>query len=177
MEHNKCRYIHYAKSVTWSEELAKEAQIWAEHLAESGCLKHSTSAQYGENVAYSSEILNGYDLSQLWYDEIRHYSFIKPGFSTQTAHFTQMVWAGTKEMGVGMALAPDGTSYYVARYHPPGNKLGCFDENVLSPRESAVEGRPRKKKSPSPPSPPNEIGKVMSSAGNAQVIKQNLKVY
>jgi hypothetical protein len=71
-----------------------------------------------------------------------------------------MVWAGTKKMGVGMALAPDGTSYYVARYDPPGNMLGCFEENVLFPRENAVEGRPRKKKSPSPPSPPNEIGKM-----------------
>ena len=112
-------------------------------------------------MAYSSEVLDGYDLSQLWYDEIKHYSFLKPGFTTQTAHFTQMVWADTLEMGVGMALASDGTSYYVARYNPPGNRLGYFEENVLFPRENAVEGRPRRKKSSSsPPSPPNEIGKV-----------------
>jgi hypothetical protein len=160
LEHNKCRYIHYSKPLIWSDSLAKEAQKWAEHLAESGCLIHSTSSEYGENVAYSSEVLNGYDLSQLWYDEIKHYSFVKPGFTTQTGHFTQMVWEGTKEMGVGMAIAPDGTSYYVARYNPPGNKLGCFEENVLSPRENAVEGRPRRKKSSSPPSPPSEIGKM-----------------
>lgn len=111
-------------------------------------------------MAYSSEILNGYGLTQLWYDEIKHYSFLKPGFTTQTAHFTQMVWASSVEFGVGIALAPDGTSFYVARYNPAGNKLGCYEENVLSPRESAVEGRPRKKKSISPPSPPNEIGKM-----------------
>lgn len=159
LEHNKCRYIHHSPPLTWSDSLATGAQSWAEHLANNGSLKHSLSSEYGENAAYSTQVLTGYDLTQLWYDEIKHYSFVNPGFSTQTEHFTQLVWATSRELGVGWAIAPDGTTYYVARYSPPGNTLGSFEDNVQYPRENAVEGRPRKKKSPSP-DPLNEIGKT-----------------
>lgn len=160
LEHNKCRYIHHSPPLIWSDSLSEGAQSWAEHLAESGSLKHSLSTDYGENVAYSSCSLTGYDLSQLWYDEIKHYSFASPGFSSQTGHFTQLVWASSRELGVGRAVARDGTFYYVARYSPPGNTLGFFEDNVQFPRENAVVGRPRKKKSPSPDTL-NEMGKIV----------------
>lgn len=47
-------------------------------------------------------------------------------------HFTQVVWKGTKELGVG--LATDGHKIYVvAQYRPPGNMNmpGHFADNVL----------------------------------------------
>ena len=139
--------------------MANTAQLWAQHLAETGGLEHSSSDIYGENLIYSSDILTGYDLTQLWYYEIKYYSFVNPGFSTQTGNFTQLVWANSREMGVGKATSSDGTTYYVARYSPPGNILGAFDTNVKHPRENILDGRPRRKKSPSS-DPLNEIGKV-----------------
>lgn len=154
MEHNKCRYIHYSEALIWSDKLAEDAKVWAFQLANKGCLKHSTSVNHGENLAYSSGLLSGYDLSHLWYDEIKHYSYIKPGYTTSTENFTQMVWAETRKMGVGAAVSKDGTTYYVARYQPPGNKLGCFDINVSSPRKNMLDGRHRKKKSISSPEIP-----------------------
>lgn len=50
-----------------------------------------------------------------------------------TGHFTQVVWKGSKEMGVGRATARSGNIYVVANYAPGGNMQGSFQANVLPP--------------------------------------------
>lgn len=70
-----------------------------------------------------------------WYDEIQDYDYSHPDFSMSTGHFTQVIWKGTQQLGVGIALTNDGKSVYVvAQYSPPGNFLGQFQENVLQPK-------------------------------------------
>ena len=50
---------------------------------------------------------------------------------SKTLHFTQLIWKGTKEIGVGMALTNNRkTGFIVARYFPAGNKMNHFPENV-----------------------------------------------
>lgn len=87
---------------------------------------------YYENV-YT--FLLGYELdgkrsSEMWYEEIKKYRFNNPGFSSGTGHFTQLVWVGSREMGVAKAQSPSGAQYVVARYYPAGNVLGSFPANV-----------------------------------------------
>ena len=66
-------------------------------------------------------------------------------------HFTQVVWKGTKEMGVGRATARSGNIYVVANYSPPGNMQGAFQANVFplgnynipdpsKPKKTGLEG-------------------------------------
>ncbi len=93
----------------------------------------------------------------MWYDEIKDFRFGYGGFAMNTGensnnydkdfisilvnnlfcensgHFTQVVWKGTKEMGVGRATARSGNFYVVANYAPPGNMQGAFTANVLPP--------------------------------------------
>jgi len=45
-------------------------------------------------------------------------------------HFSQVVWATSKEMGVGVATTRSGQVFVVACYDPAGNFLGQFRENV-----------------------------------------------
>lgn len=51
-------------------------------------------------------------------------------------HFTAMVWKTTKKLGVGKAVASDGSTFVVARYFPAGNitNQGHFQANVLPPK-------------------------------------------
>ena len=77
----------------------------------------------------------GYEMTgqravDMWYEEIKDYSFGNPGFSSGTGHFTQVVWIGSQEVGVAKVSNANGTQYVVARYYPPGNVLGRFPENV-----------------------------------------------
>lgn len=92
----------------------------------------------GENLASATGAKwNSNQFAQLsckmWYDdEVKLYSYNKPGFSHETGHFTQMVWKSSKRFGFGFVQV---NGYYVGvgLYSPPGNYLGEFRQNVLRP--------------------------------------------
>ena len=50
-----------------------------------------------------------------------------------TGHFTQVVWAGSRKLGVGVSCR-DGKVLVVANYDPPGNFGGQFLKNVFKPK-------------------------------------------
>jgi hypothetical protein len=49
-----------------------------------------------------------------WYDEIKLYNWSKPGFSSGTGHFTQVVWKGSQKVGFGFASNKKGQDFIVA---------------------------------------------------------------
>lgn len=111
--------------------LATEAQNFAEKLTKSGSFMHSESKEIGECLAFSFGLdLSGRDAVDTWYDEIVDYDYEYPGYTSHTANFTQVVWAGSKEFGMGKAIGDDGSCVVVGRYYPPGNIVGDFQENV-----------------------------------------------
>ncbi|KAM6986798.1 GLI pathogenesis-related 2 [Aplochiton taeniatus] len=138
--HNKYRRTHGAPPLTLSRDLCSSAQKWADHLLSLRSLKHS-STNHGENLYYSyssaPKKLNGIDAVDSWYSEIKAYRFDRPGFSSGTGHFTQVVWKDSQQLGLG--LATDGqTVFVVGQYHPAGNmcNAGYFQNNVLPPGSS-----------------------------------------
>ena len=84
--------------------------------------------------------MSGQRAVDMWYEEIKDYSFRNPGFSSGTGHFTQVIWIDSVEMGVAKATNAKGTQFVVARYNPPGNVLGSFPENV-KPKGSKTSER------------------------------------
>lgn len=84
--------------------------------------------------------MSGQRAVDMWYEEIKDYSFRSPGFSSGTGHFTQVVWIDSVEVGVAKASNANGTQFVVARYNPPGNVLGHFPENV-KPKGSKMSTR------------------------------------
>ncbi|CAF3710038.1 unnamed protein product [Rotaria sp. Silwood1] len=76
--------------------------------------------------------LLGSSPTKSWYSEISSYNFGSPGFSSSTGHFTQVIWKGSKQLGIGIAFTSDNrTAYVVANYYPPGNVIRSFSSNVL----------------------------------------------
>jgi len=138
--HNKYRKTH-AKvgDVKHNKDLTVLAQRWADHLAAVKVLKHSDDTfkgnPLGENVAskWSSAGADytGQEVVDQWYSEVSKYDFDKGQFMQGTGHFTQVVWKGSKEIGVGKALTSDGRVYVVCNYYPAGNMVGQFGENVF----------------------------------------------
>ena len=107
-------------------------------------LNHSGSALYGENLGYyrqSAGIIDAVALAtktvEGWYSEIKAYDFNKPGFSSATGHFTQVIWKSSTRLGCAAAQAADKGIYVVCNYEPPGNVLPAanFSENVPRPQE------------------------------------------
>jgi len=153
--HNSYRKPHGSPPLAVDTELTKFAQNKAEELAQKEKLEHTPKNKYGENLYYSwtkgkklpddSESVK-FAIKQ-WYDEKSKYDFSKPGFSGATGHFTQVVWKGSKLVGIGVKRNSKGDKVFVvAEYSPRGNNMnkGEFAANVLRKKKS---GRKSKSKS------------------------------
>ncbi|XP_003386119.1 PREDICTED: Golgi-associated plant pathogenesis-related protein 1-like [Amphimedon queenslandica] len=128
--HNRYRRKHGSPPLKWSAEAAAKAQEWADHLASTGSLQHGNHDGMGQNLAYySGGTLTASYTAEMWYNEIKDYSFDRPGFSSSTGHFTQLLWASSKEAGFGYTVRGQ-TTYVVANYLPAGNVQGRFEQNV-----------------------------------------------
>ena len=137
--HNRFRAAHQAPSLTWSSALARDAEAWAKQIAREGRLRHDDTKD-GENVfmVFGREI-DGADAVNSWYSEVKNYDFCKPGFQSNTGHFTQVVWKGSKELGIGKAKSADGKVFVVGRYRPAGNNMRAFEENVFPSKVREAE--------------------------------------
>ena len=64
------------------------------------------------------------------YDEVCQYNFDEPNFNSDTGHFTEVVWSGSRKLGVGYSVGRNikfpgyVCVYVVGRYSPAGNNLG-----------------------------------------------------
>ncbi|CAF4837790.1 unnamed protein product [Rotaria socialis] len=137
-EHNYYRQqMHCTGPMILNVSLNVIAENYAQYLAANNIFSHSLTPGLGENLYYSYSSaginsMNGSIPTTAWYSEIAMYNFSSPGFSSATGHFTQVVWLGSTQLGIGIALTSDNrTAYVVANYYPPGNYLGQFATNVL----------------------------------------------
>ena len=135
-EHNKYREQHGVQLLTLNDDLTQQAQAWAEHMLETEEFEHGGTYGMGQNLFFSDcyipSRLHPATPVRAWYSEIKKYDFDNPGFRTGIGHFTQVVWAATTKIGVGIAGDED-KSYVAVHYSPAGNG-GGFRENVLPPQ-------------------------------------------
>ncbi|XP_019640510.1 PREDICTED: Golgi-associated plant pathogenesis-related protein 1-like [Branchiostoma belcheri] len=133
--HNELRAKHGAPALKLSDKLTEHAQKWADHLAKIGKLEHSEGSGYGENVAMQwGDDVPARSFVQQWYSEVERYDFGDKGgnYQPSAGHFSQVVWKGSKELGVGTAKSDKGMAVTVCNYSPPGNMQGAFGSNVQS---------------------------------------------
>jgi len=142
-QHNKHRKLHgKVGDLKQSKELDVIAQGWADHLATVGQLSHSVNTyegdRLGENVASrwssSGADYQGSEVVDQWYSEVSKYNY-STEHQGDAGHFSQVVWKDSKLIGVGKAFAKDGRVFVVCNYHPTGNILGTFNENVFPPKK------------------------------------------
>lgn len=136
--HNAVRREKGLNDLTWSIDLAKEAQEWSEVLRDEKCvMRHDLESPYGENIFWQQQTggdTNGFvstpsDAVFWWAAEEKYYNYNKNTCDKgeQCGHYTQIVWADTTEVGCGVSYCQGKdkrTDIWVCRYNPPGNIIG-----------------------------------------------------
>ncbi|KAF8868770.1 CAP domain-containing protein [Mucidula mucida] len=142
-DHNAARAAYGAKALTWNEDLYAGTLSWA-----NACQFKHSGGNYGENL-YASTGQGGDPIKSAvdsWMSEacmflrsplaISYTHHNNPVFSSDTGHFTQVVWKSTTSVACAVGQCPAGTifgsasQYVVCRYSPPGNYAGQFAQNV-----------------------------------------------
>jgi hypothetical protein len=119
--------------LTWSQDLAQQAQSWADRLAREDRMYHSdrqTRHGAGENLwAGPAGYYGADDMIDGFLAEKKHF---RPGTFPQVSstgrwedvgHYTQIIWPGTKEVGCAVAHNRQ-RDFLVCRYFPAGNVYG-----------------------------------------------------
>lgn len=129
--HNRYRAEVGAPPLQWSDQLASDAQGWANHLASLGQglnLIHSQNTGQGENLwGGTSGAFNPTQMVDNWGSEKAAFApgpFTGAGVNGGVVgHYTQMIWKDTTQVGCAIASG-GGNDYLVCRYTPQGNMLG-----------------------------------------------------
>jgi len=127
--HNQVRAQVGQRPLKASSDLTKIAQKWANQLARSCKMYHQKDPPFGENLGWSSEPTNINKIISAWAAKKKNYKLkqnICPK-GKQCYHYTQMVWAGTTEVGCAKQRCSNGSGgeVYVCNYFPAGNIVGA----------------------------------------------------
>lgn len=131
--HNQERDRMNVPRLSWSKDLARDAQGWADRLAKLGRMEHTTQAQRkstGENLWMGSAGYYGpRTMVETFLAEKRHFragefpNVSRTGRWQDVGHYTQIIWGGTKEVGCAVARGKT-NDFLVCRYRPGGNWIG-----------------------------------------------------
>lgn len=132
--HNAARAEVGVAPLEWSDALATTARGYAQELARTGRFEHAVQPQgpgrEGENLWTGTRDAYSYaEMAGHWVAEKRDFvngvtpMFSRTGKWEDVAHYTQIVWRGSTQVGCALASGPR-DDYLVCRYAPPGNVVG-----------------------------------------------------
>ncbi|MCH9740615.1 MAG: hypothetical protein K0U38_07225 [Epsilonproteobacteria bacterium] len=142
--HNDKRHNYFVDAdLSYSLELEKAAQVYANTLAKSGEFEHDPNNQingYGENLyAHSqNEVPTINDAITPWFDDEEPYYHYEDGSCEEgtfangqtilCGHYTQVLWQESREVGCAWTQYQTGTFeggyVYVCKYKKAGNVVG-----------------------------------------------------
>ena len=129
--HNRERAAAGAPALRWNELLERDAAAHARLIAATGQLVHAPREGRGmvrENIGKAPLGWPVDRLMSVWLDEKRHfrggvYPDVCAGGWSACAHYTQVIWPATTDLGCATAASRQFT-WFVCRYSPGGNKDG-----------------------------------------------------
>jgi len=126
--HNAARADVDVGPLVWSHKLEDYALKYGEEQRDHhNCAMVHSRGPYGENLFWGyGKPFAPADAVRSWVDEKQHYDYdsnsCAPG--KVCGHYTQVVWADTKEVGCASITCRDKATFIICSYNPPGNFVG-----------------------------------------------------
>jgi hypothetical protein len=131
--HNTARDEVGLAPMVWSDQLARDAEAWARHLARNNLYDHASPQQrkgQGENLWRGPKgQWTAWETVGFFIEEKRHFrpghfpDVSRTGRWSDVAHYTQIIWPQTREVGCAVAHTHH-DEVLVCRYWPAGNVWG-----------------------------------------------------
>jgi uncharacterized protein YkwD len=122
--HNALRVRAGVAPLLWSRRLAARSQDWADTLLARGQFAHRPNSSYGENLfEIRGAAASPVQVVAVWAAESRNYDYRSNRCHGICGHYTQVVWAATREVGCATARGR-GREVWVCDYAPAGNWAG-----------------------------------------------------
>ena len=146
--HNAERASVGAPPLAWNAQLEASATGWAKHLATIGRLEHSPREGRGTVRENSQQLLPGTDPEDMLDGWLEEKSDFVPGLFPDVslsgdwqfiAHYSQMLWPGTTDLGCGVASG-GGFDWLVCHYNPGGNKDGQLVGGTIAGASPVLPG-------------------------------------
>uniref|UniRef100_A0AAF5I1K0 Amino acid transporter transmembrane domain-containing protein n=1 Tax=Strongyloides stercoralis TaxID=6248 RepID=A0AAF5I1K0_STRER len=128
-EINTYRSFHNVEPLIRSHNLENTAQ-WC---ANKYLTKRRPDFNVGENfnlLVSKVGYLESPILVKYWYDEESKFKFNHPNGTTKTEHFSQLIWKGTREVGIGVIKKRE-YIFVALLFNPKGNIPNEYDKNVF----------------------------------------------
>ena len=133
--HNRARADYGVAALSWNKRLATDAAQYARHMALTGRFAHDPQTgrkpRQGENLWMGTRNAFRYEkMVGLMVDERAQYrpgifpEVSRTGRWWEVAHYTQLIWPTTKQVGCAMA-SNRRDDFLVCRYSPAGNVVGA----------------------------------------------------
>lgn len=131
--HNEARKAFGSAPLQWSDKLTEDARHWARQLALENTIRHSPQDARnpaGENLwmgtrgYFPASRMVGYFVDEQRYFEAGRFPNVSnTGNWADVGHYTQIVWADTRQVGCAKASNAQ-NDILVCRYFPSGNVMG-----------------------------------------------------
>ena len=149
---NRARAQFGVPALSWNDELAIGAMAHAQNMAATGIYGHDQTPgrrkKSGENLWRGARGVFSYDV--MVGTMVAEARLFRPGVFPDNsvsgdwhsvAHYTQIVWPTTTEVGCAVASSAT-TDYFVCRYAPTGNKDGLYltaGQDPLAPTAASTK--------------------------------------
>lgn len=131
--HNLAREEVQLAPLTWSRDLARDAERWAITLADARAFKHAPHDMrkgQGENLWRGTrDRYSPWQMIALFVAEKQYFrpgtfpNVSRTGQWSDVGHYTQIIWPETQQVGCATATGR-GNEVLVCRYWPAGNTMG-----------------------------------------------------